>query len=358
MKIGKKALAIVLTVMLISVASASLVYYESNVKEDTAAIESPLKLTYDGDMDITYGGSCEYMNGWIENQANNPIDTILAIAIEGPDIFLDPIVEFAGCAACGEDGYYQSMYKGYVSFTLDNGETIYLPLSADNPVTFDDDNLPEGDNVIYAITPVIGLEPSENVSIIIDFVTHPQIMNGTYTITTVCVSPELTENRVMRELVLENKDSDWKLILEDGIGATVTYNVAGPEICYDVVGTGLHSETEYILIYYADKPDRFVNWGGNNPGALIGTGTTDESGDLSMSGVIDLNMNLPCEPDWNINPDPDYCETDGYDHCCGAKLWLVPSSDYAEPEMIAWNPTTYLFETDLISYTDTDVSAR
>ncbi|MCD6468006.1 MAG: hypothetical protein J7L32_01660, partial [Thermoplasmata archaeon] len=155
-------------------------------------------------------------------------------------------------------------------------------------------------------------------------------------------------------LTLENKDSDWKPITNDTTKATVTYNIAGPEFCYKVVGTGLTPDTDYSLIYYADKPDRFVNWGGNNLGALIGSGVTDDNGNLMMNGKVDLHMNLPCEPDWNINPDPDYRETDGYEHCCGAKLWLVPSSDYTEPQMTAWNPSNYLFETDLISYTDTD----
>jgi hypothetical protein len=61
-----------------------------------------------------------------------------------------------------------------------------------------------------------------------------------------------------------------------------------------------------------------------------------------MAGCIELNMDLPCPPDTN------YAE--------GAKIWLVPSDDYNATltKMIAWNPTEYLFETELMTYDDTD----
>lgn len=39
----------------------------------------------------------------------------------------------------------------------------------------------------------------------------------------------------------------------------------------------------------------------------------------------------------------------------GAKIWLVPSSDYGNTGVIGWNPAKYLFEHDLITYDDTDV---
>ena len=39
----------------------------------------------------------------------------------------------------------------------------------------------------------------------------------------------------------------------------------------------------------------------------------------------------------------------------GARIWLVPSADYddANCKMIGWNPGAYLFEHNLITYTDT-----
>ena len=92
---------------------------------------------------------------------------------------------------------------------------------------------------------------------------------------------------------------------------------------------GLDANTGYSLIYYADP------YPGDNPGALIATGTTDGEGIISMSGSAELNMDLPHPDDANSVPP-----------CPGAKIWLVPSSGYdaANTKIIGWNPTKYLFE--------------
>jgi hypothetical protein len=162
-------------------------------------------------------------------------------------------------------------------------------------------------------------------------------------------------------LTLENKNPDTWQVIEDDTYATLTYCIVGNTFAYKLEAFGLEPNTEYSLIYYADKyPFRFENWGGDNPGALIGTAKADEHGYISTSGNIDLAMDLPSPPDANIDKydysgDPDY-----YEHAHGAKIWLVPSNDYdAEAKkMTAWNPTTYLFETDLIVYIDLDASTH
>ena len=127
-------------------------------------------------------------------------------------------------------------------------------------------------------------------------------------------------------LVLENKDSNWNVISDD-ISAVVEFNNGSKTFDYTLNAQGLLPNTEYSLIYYADYSDRVNNWGGDNPGALVGTGTSDESGNLNLDEEADLGFDLPSEPDANID-EYDYCESDGYTHCHGAKLWLVPSSDY------------------------------
>ena len=72
-------------------------------------------------------------------------------------------------------------------------------------------------------------------------------------------------------------------------------------------------------------------------------------------------MNLPKGTDWNRNPSPDYCDDhnglDDYDHCKGAKIWIVPVSDLTSDNLplANWNPTAWLFETDLIVYSDCDL---
>ena len=138
-------------------------------------------------------------------------------------------------------------------------------------------------------------------------------------------------------LVLENKNpSDWSII-NDGRYAVLNFIPSGPKFVYDLKGYSLESSTQYSLIYYADP------WEGNHPGALIGNGSSDGSGQLSLSGSIDLGMDLPNSADAN--------------HPIGAKIWLVPSSDYdtTTKSMTLWNPADYLFETRTIQYDDTDV---
>jgi hypothetical protein len=124
-----------------------------------------------------------------------------------------------------------------------------------------------------------------------------------------------------------------------GTYGELKYNTKGPTFDYTFKAYKLTATTQYSLIYYADP------WPGNHPGALIATFTTDGSGNIvSTSGSVELNMDLPAPGDANYPG--------------GAKIWLVPSSDYeaATKSMIAWNPDSYLFEFSLIKYDDIDVS--
>ena len=153
-------------------------------------------------------------------------------------------------------------------------------------------------------------------------------------------------------LSLENKDGSW-VVIPDGIVGTLDFNSSGAEFEYSFSATGLEASTEYSLIYYADEPDRFVDWGGANPGTLIATFTTDGTGAIAATaGSTELNMSLPCPPDANIAIN-NYCPE--YTTCYGAKIWLVPSDCYSEPAVTTWSPSRFLFETDLIYYTDTDI---
>ena len=152
-------------------------------------------------------------------------------------------------------------------------------------------------------------------------------------------------------VTLDNKESNWALTPCDGIGAVIEYNFAADNFEWSASGTVPVSGVEYSLIYYADYTgSRFGHWGGDNPGALIGTMMTDSNGDFTAAGSKDLGMDLPCSPDANM-AEHDYSGApDYYTHAHGAKLWMVPSVDYAKP-MTAYHPTNYLFETDLITYT-------
>ena len=158
-------------------------------------------------------------------------------------------------------------------------------------------------------------------------------------------------------LRLVQKNGAWD-IMNSEIGGLLQYTPEGREFGYVFTGFGLTPDTGYSLIYYADFEDKLVNWGGNNPGALIANGTSNSIGGLYLIGSVDLGMNLPSEPDANIDTygysgSPDY-----YPNAHGAKIWLVPSdclTDETNLPVAVWSPNRFLFETDLIYYIDTDL---
>lgn len=139
-------------------------------------------------------------------------------------------------------------------------------------------------------------------------------------------------------LQMNNKNPiDWVEIDGDGIEGTLIFTPVDTTFDYALTATGLVPSTDYSLIYYADP------WAGNHPGAFIATITTDANGNIStITGSINLNTNIPSAPDEN------------YESHQGGKIWLVTAADY-DPltnSMIAWNPSNYLFEHNLVVYTD------
>jgi len=169
---------------------------------------------------------------------------------------------------------------------------------------------------------------------------------------------EGVETSYWSTLELRKKDpSDWTLEDESEGKGTLTYELAAPTFNYEFEASGLTPNESYSLIYYADRQDRFVDFGGDNPGALIATFTVDSIGNIpATTGSKNLAMNLPHANDWNSTADADYCNeaSDKYDLCRGAKIWLVPSAEYASAKVTWTNPGSYLYETDLITYDDTD----
>ena len=157
-------------------------------------------------------------------------------------------------------------------------------------------------------------------------------------------------------LYLYQKDETTWEIVEGGAWGKLKYNLSGPTFKFVFNGHSLDPAKEYSLIYYADFENRFAMWGGNNPGALIASGTSNEGGELHLGGSVELNMDLPCPPDANIDVHDYSGPPDYYAHAHGAKIWLVPSEFYNESiyQVITWNPSTFLFESDLITYDDTE----
>jgi len=144
--------------------------------------------------------------------------------------------------------------------------------------------------------------------------------------------------------------SNWSIVTGEAIGV-LFYSMIGDEFGYEFHAGGL-DDIDYSLIYYGDTEDRYNDWGGDSPGRLIAYGTA-VGGELNLSDSVELDTSLPAPSDAN-GYFYDYAESDGYCHPIGAKIWLVPSSCYDEPEVITWSPDDFLFETDLIFYIDTN----
>jgi len=123
-------------------------------------------------------------------------------------------------------------------------------------------------------------------------------------------------------LYLHEKDPETWEIVEPGAWGKMKYNMLGDEFDFVFNGHDLKGEigTEYTLIYYPDP------WPGTGL-ICLGTGTVDEFGDVHIMGSVDTG------------------------DLTDAKIWLVLSDD-VDSVMTGWNPTEYLFEYDLITFTD------
>lgn len=130
---------------------------------------------------------------------------------------------------------------------------------------------------------------------------------------------------------------------------TTTWNVTDTKkatVIYTLVGETFKAEAEAelesgeVLVYAMDKDERFDNY-------------------ASVIKFGDVNENLPYSSDWNADAVPNYCGGvngfDSYEHCVGAKLWIVKDSDLGNLSEgvypLTWtNMNDYLYETDLITY--------
>jgi predicted ribosomally synthesized peptide with SipW-like signal peptide len=151
-----------------------------------------------------------------------------------------------------------------------------------------------------------------------------------------CVNP--TDNN-KDTLILENKDANFTQLTNDQTIGTLVFDKSASTFNYSLEAQGLSLSTSYSLIYYAD------GWPGNNPGALIGTFSTDVSGNISMANQsYDFGYDLPNSADANS--------------ATGAKIWLIPTSAYnsGSHSVTTWPFTDkWLFETNLIHYDDTNI---
>ena len=116
----------------------------------------------------------------------------------------------------------------------------------------------------------------------------------------------------------------WELT---GDTAIVQYTLVGDSFTAEVTSG---EKAGYELVYYKDNSERFTS-----PAEAI--------------GITTVTGNLPYVNDANAD-EYDYCETEEYDTCNGAKIWYVPS-DAVTAGVIDWSRASeFLFETSLIQY--------
>jgi hypothetical protein len=134
-------------------------------------------------------------------------------------------------------------------------------------------------------------------------------------------------------------EGDWACN-DDGTSATLTYCPEWQVFSYNVGGVVPNENANYTLIYYPDP------WPGNGLICLSEPTLSGPAGEISLSGKVEINTDLP------IPSDDNYAD--------GAKLWLVPSGmvDCEGQVMANWSDCPgILFEKDVLQnrvfYTDT-----
>jgi hypothetical protein len=136
---------------------------------------------------------------------------------------------------------------------------------------------------------------------------------------------------------LYEKDANWDIV-DGGAWGKMTYNLSGSTFDFVFNGHGLEDGVEYCLIYYVDPgPGTWTEF----PDIIcLGNGIANSEGDVHIADSV-VTGDLPFSADEN------YPE--------GAKIWLVlfDDVDCGDPSfMFGWHPTEYLFEYDLITFTE------
>lgn len=153
-------------------------------------------------------------------------------------------------------------------------------------------------------------------------------------------------------LYLYEKNPDTWDIVEEPSWGKMKYNLSGDEFKFVFNGHDLEPGQTYSLIYYPDP------WPGEDL-IILGEGTVNDEGNVHIMGSIDTG-DLPIAADKNNISNPNNYDWINEDYN-GAKIWLVLSADAPEDttKMTGWNPESYLFEYDLINYSDSgDESAK
>ena len=142
------------------------------------------------------------------------------------------------------------------------------------------------------------------------------------------------------------EEGPWPIV-HGGAWGTLSYSLWGQTFNFDFKGKKLIPNEEYTLIYYPDP------WPGSGL-ICLGSAKANPAGNLNIyDHNFDIATSLPADYDANWLAMPP-------SGAVGAKIWLVLSMDVdcsvddsvsnPGPEMIGWNPDSYLFEYNLINF--------
>jgi len=197
-------------------------------------------------------------------------------------------------------------------------------------------------SVTFNVTPAISIEGDTTYNLEGEYFAGEDIVGTTIEISNdapserlITITDDSTEDILVRyvsELTLAQKVVDFNLdkweLLSEGNTAVVEYTLVGDEFSAEVTSGEL---TDYVLVYYKDNSDRF-----NSPATAI--------------GVNEVSGNLPYEDDANAD-EYDYCSTEEYVTCHGAKIWYVPETAIDGSGNVNWGmANNFLFETELIQF--------
>ncbi len=142
----------------------------------------------------------------------------------------------------------------------------------------------------------------------------------------------------------------WPIFFGNNRYGKMDYTLWGPKFKFSFQGKRLLPKKNYTLIYYPD------GWPGEGL-ICLGTGKSNKAGNINIKGNSDIGTSLPA-PVLNITGKPNVPDANfnpvGASGAVGAKIWLVQTEDVdcgnGTSKMLAWNPTAYLFEYNLIVY--------
>ena len=127
---------------------------------------------------------------------------------------------------------------------------------------------------------------------------------------------------------LELSKKDTTTWLPVGESITIGYTIIGDS--FEVTDV----EDGYTAIYYKD--------------GIVGLEGRLENPQPAIS--VDGVTVLPEVDDFNMDELANYCLSDGYNQCRGAKLWVVPITDLSGTTLTWANMANYYYELDLIQY--------